>query len=454
MKPVSRVLVANRGEIAVRIIRACRRLGIEAVAAVSEADRESMAARLADRAVCIGPAPSARSYLDINTLISAALGTGADAIHPGYGFLAEQPGLPDACTENGLIFIGPTADNIRQMGDKLSARKVAQESGVPTTPGSVMVTDCDEALHVAKEVGYPLLLKAAAGGGGRGIKIVTDAAEMSNAFETASAEARQAFGDDRIYIEKFISNARHIEVQVIGDRYGNVIHLGERDCSLQRRHQKLLEETPSPVLDAKLREEICHAAVAVARHIRYANVGTVEFLFDQDRRAIYFLEMNTRIQVEHPVTEMVTGVDLVKEGIQIAGGSPLSLKQEDIQPVGHAIECRINAEVPEEAFRASPGRIDRWVQPRCQGIRVDSHCYPGYFVPPYYDSLVAKLITHGSDREQAMSLMRHALANFSVSGIGTTIPFFKTLLDTPEFIESKINTKWVERVFLYQGERS
>ena len=447
-------MVANRGEIAVRIIRACRRLGIEAVAAVSEADRESMAARMADRAVCIGPAQSVRSYLDINTLISAALGTGADAIHPGYGFLAEQPGLPDACAENGLIFIGPTAENIRQMGDKLSARKVAQESGVPTTPGSVLVTDFNEALHVAKEVGYPLLLKAAAGGGGRGIKIVTNAAEMSNAFETASAEARQAFGDDRIYIEKFISNARHIEVQVIGDRHGNVIHLGERDCSLQRRHQKLLEETPSPVLDAKLREEICDAAVAVARHIRYANVGTVEFLFDQDSRKIYFLEMNTRIQVEHPVTEMVTGVDLVKEGIQIAGGSPLSLKQEDIKPVGHAIECRINAEVPEEGFRASPGRIERWIQPRCQGIRVDSHCYPGYFVPPYYDSLVAKLITHGSDREQAMLLMRYALANFSVSGIGTTIPFFKTLLEMPEVIESKINTKWVERVFFSEGEKS
>ena len=454
MKTISRVLVANRGEIAVRIIRACRRAGVEAVVAVSEADRESMAARIADRAVCIGAPPSVRSYLDINTLISAALGTGADAIHPGYGFLAEQPRLPDACTQNGLIFIGPTAENIRQMGDKLMARKVAQESGVPTTPGSVLVSDLKEALGAAQEVGYPLLLKAAAGGGGRGIKIVTNETEMSNAFETASAEARQAFGDDRVYIEKFIPNARHIEVQIIGDRYGNVIHLGERDCSLQRRHQKLLEETPCPVIDAKLRAEICNAAVAVARHIQYENVGTVEFLFDQDTRSIYFLEMNTRIQVEHPITEMVTGVDLVKEGISIAGGSPLSLRQEDIKPVGHAMECRINAEVPEEGFRASPGRIERWIQPRCQGIRVDSHCYPGYFVPPYYDSLIAKLITHGSDRDQAMMLMRYALANFSVCGIGTTIPFFKTLLETPDFIKSKINTKWVERVFNYNGEGS
>jgi acetyl-CoA carboxylase biotin carboxylase subunit len=454
MKTISRILIANRGEIAVRIIRACRRLGIEAIVAVSEPDRESLAARIADRAVCIGPAPSVRSYLDINTLITAALGTGADAVHPGYGFLAEQPGLPDACTQNGLIFIGPTAENIRQMGDKLMARKVAQESGVPTTPGSVLVSDFSEALQVAQEVGYPLLLKAAAGGGGRGIKIVTNATEMSNAFETASAEARQAFGDDRLYIEKFIANARHIEVQIIGDRFGNVIHLGERDCSLQRRHQKLLEETPCPVIDTKLREQICNAGAAVARHIHYENVGTVEFLFDQDNRSIYFLEMNTRIQVEHPITEMVTGVDLVKEGITIAGGSPLSLKQEDIKPVGHAMECRINAEVPEEGFRASPGRIERWVQPRCQGIRVDSHCYSGYFVPPYYDSLVAKLITHGSDRNEALSLMRYALANFVVSGIGTTIPFFKILLETPDFINGKINTKWVEKVFYHEGEGS
>jgi acetyl-CoA carboxylase, biotin carboxylase subunit len=451
MKTISRILVANRGEIAVRIIRACRGLGIEAVVAVSEADRESLAAKIADRAVCIGPESSVRSYLDINAIISAALGTGANAIHPGYGFLAEKPELSSACTENGLIFIGPTAENIRQMGDKLSARKIAHESGVSTIPGSVLVSSFEGALDAAKEFGYPLLLKAAAGGGGRGIKIVTSGEEMANGFETASAEAREAFGDDRLYIEKYIPNARHIEVQVIGDKLGNIIHLGERDCSLQRRHQKLLEETPSPVLDAKLREEICASAVAIARHIHYENVGTMEFLFDQDTRAIYFLEMNTRIQVEHPITEMVTGVDLVQEGIKIAGGAPLSLRQEDITAVGHAIECRINAEVPEQGFRPSPGRIDRWVQPRCQDIRIDSHCFSGYFVPPYYDSLIAKVITHGADREEAMKLMRYALENFVVSGIGTTIPFFKSILETPDFITSKINTSWVERVFNYKG---
>ena len=434
-----------------RIIRACRGLGIEAVVAVSEADRESLAAKIADRAVCIGPAPSVRSYLDINTIISAALGTGAEAIHPGYGFLAEQPGLPEACKQNGLIFIGPTAENIRQMGDKLMARKIARESGAPTIPGSVLVNTYDEALHAVQEFGYPILLKAAAGGGGRGIKAIMNSEEMASGFETASAEAREAFGDDRLYIEKFISNARHIEVQIIGDRYGNVIHLGERDCSLQRRHQKLLEETPCPVIDTKLREEICAAAVAVARHIHYENVGTVEFLFDQDNRSIYFLEMNTRVQVEHPITEMVTGVDLVQEGIRIAGGAPLSLTQEDIKSVGHAMECRINAEVPEQGFQASPGRIERWVQPRCQGIRMDSHCFSGYFVSPYYDSLIAKVITYGSDRDQAIMLMRYALANFQVSGIGTTIPFFKALLETPDFIKSHINTKWVEEVFNYDG---
>ncbi|HMK65957.1 MAG TPA: biotin carboxylase N-terminal domain-containing protein, partial [Thermodesulfobacteriota bacterium] len=389
--------------------------------------------------------------LDIPTLITAALGTGAQAIHPGYGFLAEQARFPEACKENGLIFIGPTAENMRQMGDKLMARKIAKESGVPTTPGSILVSTCDEALQTARGIGYPLLIKASAGGGGRGIKIVTSDQEMATAFETASAEAREAFGDERLYIEKFIANARHIEVQVIADRYGNTIHLGERDCSLQRRHQKLLEETPSPVLDEKLREEICNAAVAVAKHINYENCGTVEFLFDQDQRSIYFLEMNTRIQVEHPITEMVTGVDLVQEGIKVADGAPLSLTQADIKNRGHAIECRINAEIPEEGFRPNPGRITRWNPPRCQGIRLDSHCYSGYLVPPYYDYLIAKLITYGTDRGEAIKLMRYALANFKVSGIGTTIPFFKSLLENPDFLEDRYNTKWVEEVFFRNG---
>jgi acetyl-CoA carboxylase biotin carboxylase subunit len=452
MKTISRVLVANRGEIAVRIIRACRGLGIEAVVAVSEADKDSLAAKIADRAVCIGPPPSARSYLDIPTLITAALGAGCQAIHPGYGFLAEQAALVDACVENGLIFIGPSAKSIRSMGDKLAARQVAQEAGVPTTPGSVMVNKLEDARNIADEFGYPVMFKAAAGGGGRGIKIVNAVEEMPDLFETASSEAREAFGDDRIYIEKYIPNARHVEVQVIGDQHGNAIHLGERDCSLQRRHQKLLEETPCPVIDDELREEICSSAVKVAKRIGYENVGTVEFLFDRDARKIYFLEMNTRVQVEHPITEMVTGVDLVQEGIRIAGGAPLSYTQADIRNTGHAIECRINAEYPEQGFRPSPGRIDRWIQPKCaNAIRVDTHCFTGYMVPPYYDSLVAKLITYGKDREEAVRLMKYALDNFNVSGIGTTIPFFKTLLDVPDFRNNEFNTKWVENVFNYGG---
>ena len=447
MKPISRILIANRGEIAVRIVKACRGLGIEAIVAVSDADRDSLAAKMADRALCIGAPPSTASYLNIDALMMAALGTRADAIHPGYGFLAEQPALPEACEQTGVIFIGPKADHIRQMGDKLTARKIAHESGIPTIPGSVMVQNYDEAVLHAREFGYPVLIKAAAGGGGRGIKVVRDAEEMSSAFDIASAEAREAFGDDRLFIEKLIANARHIEVQVVGDSHGNAIHLGERDCSLQRRNQKLIEETPCPVIDDKLRAEICGAAVAVTKHIGYENAGTVEFLYDQDSRSFYFLEMNTRIQVEHPITEEVTGVDLVQEGIKVAGGGALSLSQNEITSTGHAIECRINAEVPEQGFRPSPGRIDQWITPQCQGIRVDSHCYTGYFVPPYYDSLVAKVIAHADDRQQAITLMQFALSNFEVSGIGTTIPFYRTLLDVPDFKNSAFHTRWVEEVY-------
>ncbi len=453
MKTISRILIANRGEIAVRIIKACRGMGIEAVVAVSEADKDSLAAKIADRAVCIGPAAPSGSYLDIKTLICAALGSGAKAIHPGYGFLSEQPKLADACKSNGLIFIGPSAENIRQMGDKLMARKIADACGVSTIPGSVLVSTFGDALDTAQKFGYPLLLKAAAGGGGRGIKIVTDDKEMANGFETASAEAREAFGDERLYIEKYIANARHIEVQIIGDKHGNIIHLGERDCSLQRRHQKLIEETPCPIINTEQRKEICNAAVKVARHIKYENVGTIEFLFDQDQRTIYFLEMNTRVQVEHPVTEMVTDVDLVQEGIKVADGSVLGFKQEDITPMGHAIECRINAEAPKQGFRPCPGKIQNWTPPQCRGIRVDSHCYTGYFVPPYYDSLIAKVISHGSDRSQAIRLMRYALDNFDISGIETTINFHKYLLGIPDVIDNRINTKWVEEVLNYTGEK-
>jgi len=448
MKDITRVLIANRSEIAVRVIRACQELGIKTVLAVSEADKESLPARMADRSVCIGPAKATESYLKVGTIISAALGTGADAVHPGYGFLAEQPDLPEACAQYGLIFIGPTADNIRNMGDKLLARKMAKELGIPVIPGSELVRDDQDAMRVAEKVGYPVLLKAAAGGGGKGMKIVEGPGDLKVVFEEASAEARAAFGDDRIYIEHFIPNARHIEVQIVADRFGNIIHLFERDCSVQRRYQKMVEESPSPVVTSRLREGICNAAVSIARHIRYENAGTVEFILDQDQGKFYFLEMNTRIQVEHPVTEMVTGVDLVKEQIQIAAGHSLGFHQEAVRLGGHAIECRINAEFSEDQFRPCPGRIEQWAQPVGSDIRVDTHCYPGYFVPPFYDSLLAKLITKGSNRHKAVDRMKEALAKFVVSGIKTTIPFYQFMLKNPNYLSGKLHTRWVEDVLL------
>ena len=444
MKGITRVLIANRGEIAVRVIRACQELGIKTVLAVSEPDKESLPARMADRSVCIGPAKAMESYLKVGTIISAALGTGADAVHPGYGFLAEQPDLPEACAQYGLIFIGPTADNIRNMGDKLLARKMAKSLGIPVIPGSELVGDYKDAMSVAEEVGYPVLLKAAAGGGGKGMKIGEGPKELNVLFEEASAEARAAFGDDRIYIEHFIPNARHIEVQIVADRFGNVIHLFERDCSIQRRYQKMVEESPSPVVSSRLREEICSSAVSIARHIKYENAGTVEFILDQDQGQFYFLEMNTRIQVEHPVTEMVTGIDLVKEQIQIAAGQPLGFHQEAVKLTGHVVECRINAETPEDEFRPCPGRIEQWVQPVGPGIRVDTHCFSGYFVPPFYDSLLAKLVIKGRNRREAVDRMKDALAKFVVSGISTTIPFYQFMLKNPDYLSGKLNTRWVE----------
>ena len=452
MNRISRVLIANRSEIAVRVIRACREAGVETVVAVSEADRDSLPAKLADRAVCIGPPPPTESYLRVGTIITAALGTGADAIHPGYGFLAEQPELPEACVEHGITFIGPTAENIRTMGDKLWAREMVKKLGIPVIPGSELVSDYREARKVADTVGYPLLLKAAAGGGGKGMKTVAKAQEVKAVFEEASAEARAAFGDDRIYIEHFIPNARHIECQIIADRHGNAVHLFERDCSLQRRYQKMVEEAPSPVVSDALRDQISQAALRIARHIRYENAGTVEFILDQSQGKLYFLEMNTRIQVEHPVTEMITGVDLVKEQLRVAAGDTLSFSQEEVQLNGHAIECRINAESPKADFRPCPGRITRWVPPKGSGIRVDSHCYSGYFVPPYYDSLLAKLITKGSDRREAIERMQYALESFIVSGIDTTIPFHQVILKNPDYLDGKVNTKWVEDILLEEYE--
>lgn len=443
---ITKVLIANRGEIAVRIVRACRKLGLKSVVAVSEADRDGLAAHMADASVCVGPASPAGSYLNINALITAAKGVGADAIHPGYGFLAENADFAAACAENGVIFIGATADNILQMGDKLRAREVARRCGVPTVPGTAHLKSCEEAAEAAAGMGYPVLLKAAAGGGGRGIKVVENAAALKDLFNSAAAEARDAFNDDRLYMERYVPRARHIEVQILGDGAGQVIHLGERDCSVQRRKQKLIEETPCTVLPPDLREKICQAAVDLGRFINYRNVGTVEFLADLENGQFYFLEVNTRIQVEHPVTEMTTGVDLVAEGIRLAGGAPFTLKQEDITFRGHAIEFRINAEDPDRNFAPVPGRVGSWSVPHMPGIRIDSHCYPGYLISPYYDSLLAKVIIHGSDRDDALALARFALSRIKVSGVKTTIPFHLSVLSQPDFVNQKIHTQWVEDV--------
>lgn len=443
-----RILVANRGEIAVRIIRACREMGIETVAAVSDADRESLPARLADRAVCIGPPAPLKSYLDIDTLIAAALGTECDGIHPGYGFLAERAELPDACARHGLIFIGPSAENIRQMGDKLQARRMADEAGVPVIPGSGLVRDLDAAGGAAAGVGYPVLLKAAGGGGGKGMKIAWSGEELAATFHIASAEARAAFGDDRIYLEHYIPNARHIEIQIIGDAQGKIIHCFERDCSLQRRYQKILEEAPSPALTDRLRKKIASSALTIARHIGYQSAGTVEFILDCDRESFFFLEMNTRIQVEHPVTEIITGIDLVKQQIRIASGEALDINQKDVRPQGHAIECRINAESASSDFMPCPGTITEWSPPEGEGIRVDSHCYSGYPVSPYYDSLLAKLITRGGTRTEAIQKMDEALKSFIVSGIDTTIPFHRFILSRDEYRSGKVNTRWIEETVM------
>jgi acetyl-CoA carboxylase biotin carboxylase subunit len=442
---VTRVLVANRGEIAVRIIRACQSLGIETVAAVSEADRESMAARLAKRAVCIGPARSTDSYLKVENLIAAAQGTGCDALHPGYGFLSERASLAQACAENGITFVGPSAQNIMQMGDKLEARKIARSAGVPLVPGSDHAKNPHQAAQLAEGIGYPLLLKASAGGGGRGIKLVWNKDEIENTFRTAAAEARAAFGNDTLYMEKYVGNARHIEVQILGDCHGNVIHLGERDCSLQRRHQKIIEEAPAYAVPPEVRTKICNAAATLARSIGYRSAGTIEFIYDNDSAEFYFLEMNTRIQVEHPVTEMITGVDLVAQQLRIARGETLPFKQSDIKFAGHAIECRINAESPQHGFRPCPGHIIDWQEPRGPGIRVDTHCFPGYFVPPYYDSLLAKLIVHADTRQRTADQTYQALDQFHVSGIDTLVPFLKTVIADPEYRAGAVNTRWLEK---------
>jgi acetyl-CoA carboxylase biotin carboxylase subunit len=441
---LSRVLIANRGEIAVRVIRACQDLGIGTVVAVSEADRDSLPARLADRAVCIGPARSSESYLNPRTIVAAALGTHCDAVHPGYGFLSESPALADACTAEKLIFVGPRAEHLRGMGNKIEARAQARNLGVPTLPGSEKVQSADDAVAVAEKIGFPVMIKAAAGGGGRGMKVITRAEDLAPAFMAASAEAASAFGDPTLYIERYIPNARHIEVQVLGDGSGHVIHLGERDCSLQRRHQKLIEEAPAPGVSAQLREKIHAAAIKLVRHMNYLSAGTVEFLFDSDSNEFYFLEMNTRIQVEHPVTEMLTGIDLVAEQLRIAGGASLHLKQDDISFRGHVVECRITAEQPDHNFRPNAGEITQWEPPVGPNIRLDTHCYSGYRVPIYYDSLLAKLIVYGVDRHDALTRASRALRRFRIGGVSTTASFAAFVLDSPEFAEGRVSTRLSE----------
>jgi acetyl-CoA carboxylase biotin carboxylase subunit len=440
-----KVLIANRGEIALRVIRACRELGIETVAVYSEADRESLHVRFADDDVCIGPPQGRQSYLRIPHLIAAAEITGADAIHPGYGFLAENAEFADTCKASNITFIGPSGDQIRAMGDKATARKLAQEAGVPTVPGSKgTIQDLDEALAVAGEIGYPVIIKATAGGGGKGMRVALDAESFAQSFTLAQNEALSAFGNGSVYVEKYLARPRHVEIQVMGDTHGRVIHLGERDCSVQRRHQKLIEESPSPALTEALRERMGGAAVQLASRIGYVGAGTLEFLLDEDG-SFYFMEMNTRIQVEHPVTEMVTSFDLVKEQIRVAAGAPISFKGEGTRLRGHAIECRINAEDPYRNFQPSPGAITAYHPPGGPGVRVDSHVYAGYHVPPYYDSLLAKVIAHGNDRDEALARMRQALDSFVIEGVTTTIPFLARVIRHPDFAAGKVDTKFLER---------
>ncbi|MEW6237431.1 MAG: acetyl-CoA carboxylase biotin carboxylase subunit [Candidatus Omnitrophota bacterium] len=435
-----KILIANRGEIALRIIRACHELGIETVAVYSEADRDSLHVRFADEDICIGPPPPSESYLNIPRIISAAEITDAEAIHPGYGFLAENAHFAEICESCNIAFIGPSHKAISLMGDKAAARSTIEKEGVGAIPGSPGTVDTqDQAMKIARKLGYPVMIKAAAGGGGRGMREAHTDVSLVQAFITAQAEAEKAFGDRRLYIEKLIVEPRHVEIQILADKHGNVIHLGERDCSLQRRHQKVLEESPSPAVDDEIRTKMGEAAAKCAKAAGYSSAGTVEFLLDKDRH-FYFMEMNTRVQVEHPVTEMVTGIDIVKEQIRIAAGEPLGCKQKDVKFKGHSIECRINAEDPYNQFLPSPGKITGFHIPGGPGIRVDSHIYSEYVVPPYYDSLLAKLIVHGNNRMEAIMKMRCALSEFIVEGIPTTIPLLQQIMEDSDFIKGDFHT--------------
>jgi len=440
----SRVLVANRGEIALRVIRTCKRLGIETVAVYSEGDRDSVHLKLADQSYCIGPPEVGKSYLKIENIIAAAEVADVEAIHPGYGFLAENSRFADVCRSCQISFIGPPVEAMQSLGDKVQAREIAKKANVPTVPGSDGPVENDQAaLEIAHKIGYPLLIKAAAGGGGRGMRAVHNDASLVPAFAAAKAEAQIAFGEPAVYMEKLVENAHHVEIQVIADTHGNAVYLGERDCTMQRRHQKLIEESPSPILTKKVREEMGRAAVRLIKHAAYQNAGTVEFLVTKDLN-YYFIEVNARIQVEHPVTEMVTGLDLVEEQLRVASGEPLKYKQKNISPKGHAIECRINAEDPSLNFAPRPGRLSMFFPPSGPGIRVDTHAYTGYSVPPQYDSLVAKLIVHGGNRDEAIQKTRLALEEFVLEGIPSTIPFHRRVLDHERFLKGTHYTKFVD----------
>ncbi|MDX6472267.1 MAG: acetyl-CoA carboxylase, biotin carboxylase subunit [Gaiellaceae bacterium] len=445
---ISRVLIANRGEIAVRIVRACFDEGLETVLVVSDADRDSLAAQLADRVVCIGPPSATESYLDIGRLMAAATGTGCDALHPGYGFVSERPALSEACGEAGIAFVGPSPEAMRRSGDKAAARSIARSLGINVGVGSEIVATGDEAAAVAERIGFPLLLKAAGGGGGRGMRRVDEPGELRGAWTAASVEAQQAFGDGRLFVERFVRRARHVEVQILADRHGGVIHLGDRDCTLQRRYQKLIEEAPAPALPGGLEHEIRAAAVELIAAVGYEGAATCEFLIDQEAATYGFLEINARLQVEHPVSEMVTGIDIVREQLRIAGGERLSVTQDEVKLAGHSVEVRVNAESPQDDFMPTPGRLAAWTAPVGTDVRVDTACFPGWTIGPYYDSLLAKIVTRGPTREDAIATARHALQHLRVEGVQTTAGFASDLLAHPAVAAAQTHTRWIEEEFM------
>lgn len=445
---LKKVLIANRGEIAVRIIRACREMGVRTVAIYSEADKDALHVRLADEAICIGPAESNKSYLNYKNIIEAAYITGADSIHPGFGFLSENSQFAKICKESNIKFIGPSYEVIKLMGNKSNAKEMMAKAGVPVVPGSKgSVKSLNEAREISNKIGYPVMIKAAAGGGGRGIRIVNSEAEVESSYNIVKQESMNSFKDDEIYIEKYIQNPRHVEIQVLADEHGNVIHLGERDCTVQRRNQKILEETPSTAIDDKIREKMGDAAIKAVKKVGYTSCGTIEFLVDKDKN-FYFMEMNTRIQVEHPITEERTGIDIVKEQIRIAAGEPLKLKQKDVEFRGHCIECRINAENPSKNFRPCPGKITGLILPGGNGIRIDTFVYAGYTIPPNYDSMIAKIIAFGKTRNEAISKMKRALEETVIEGVDTNIDFLFKIIKNPNFIRGKFDTSFIEREIL------